>query len=336
LEQPTADGTGIRERRRLVLTGVVQGVGFRPFVARLAAELRLTGHCGNDEVSVFVEAEGSAKALDDLTRRIRAEAPPLSLVMDIATESLDVKGDASFTIVDSRSRPGMRTLVPPDVATCLDCLAEMKDPGDRRYRHPFVTCTNCGPRFTIIEDLPYDRPATTMAAFPMCDQCAAEYADPSDRRYHAQPISCHECGPRLWAEAGELRVAEGDDAFAAVQQALSDGLIVAVKGIGGFHLTCDATNPAAVARLRDRKRRPGKPFALMAPDLAAARNVVVVSDAEGQALSQPARPIVLLRKREGTGVTGSGNPPPWPPSSVMWPSTANAQRGSTSTSRDVR
>jgi hydrogenase maturation protein HypF len=302
--QPTADETGICERRRLVIRGVVQGVGFRPFVARLAAELGLTGQCGNDEVSVFVEAEGFVEALDDLTRRIRAEAPPLSLVTDIAAKTLDVRGDSSFTIIESVSRPGLRTLVPPDVATCVDCLDEMTDPGDRRYRHPFVTCTNCGPRFTIIHDLPYDRRATTMAAFPMCDQCAAEYADPSDRRHHAQPISCHDCGPRVWAEAGGRRVAERDDVFAAVQQALADGRIVAVKGIGGFHLACDATNPVAVARLRDRKRRPGKPFAVMASDLGAARNVVVVSAAAGQALSQPARPIVLLRKRQGAGMTG--------------------------------
>ncbi|CAG7641269.1 carbamoyltransferase HypF [Rhodococcus opacus] len=308
LSQTNADETGIRERRRLVITGVVQGVGFRPFVARLAAELQLAGHCGNDEVGVFVEAEGSTGALDEFTGRLRAEAPPLSLVVDIATETLDVQDDASFTIIDSRSLPGLRTLVPPDVATCVDCLGEMIDPGDRRYRHPFVTCTNCGPRFTIIKDLPYDRPATTMAAFPMCEQCATEYDDPSNRRYHAQPISCHDCGPRVWVEVGERRVAEGNDAFAAAQQALADGRIVAVKGIGGFHLACDATNPAAVARLRKRKRRPGKPFAVMAPDLVAARNLVVVSDVEGNALSQPSRPIVLLRKRQGSGLADSVAP----------------------------
>ena len=305
LSQPTADETGVQERRRLVIKGVVQGVGFRPFVARLAAELRLTGHCGNDEVGVFVEAEGSAQALDDLTSRIRTEAPPLSRVIDIATVTVDVRREASFTIVKSRSLPGVRTLVPPDVATCGDCLAEMVDPADRRYRHPFVTCTNCGPRFTIIQDLPYDRPATTMAGFAMCARCAAEYADPSDRRYHAQPISCHDCGPSVWAEDGERTVTQGDDAFASVQQALSDGAIVAVKGIGGFHLACDATNPMAVARLRDRKRRPGKPFAVMAPDLAAARNLVDLSGVEGRALIQPARPIVLLRKHVSTGAIGS-------------------------------
>jgi hydrogenase maturation protein HypF len=190
--QQSAEGIGSRGRRRLVIRGVVRGVGFRPFVARLAAELRLTGHCGNDEVSVFVEAEGAIDALDDLSRRIRAEAPSLSLVIDITQATMDVQGDASFRIVDSRSVPGARTLIAPDVATCEDCLDEMTDPGDRRYRHPFVTCTNCGPRFTIIQDLPYDRPTTTMAGFPMCDRCAAEYADPSDRRYHAQPISCHD------------------------------------------------------------------------------------------------------------------------------------------------
>jgi hydrogenase maturation protein HypF len=286
------------QRRRIVVRGVVQGVGFRPFVARAAAELRLSGHCGNDALSVFVEAEGTPADLDELVRRLRDEAPPLSVVVDLHSEVLSPRGGSRFEIVPSRRLPGSRTLVPPDVATCADCLREMADREDRRYRHPFITCTNCGPRFTIIQDLPYDRPATTMASFPLCARCEAEYADPANRRYHAQPISCHDCGPRLWVEADGRRLAHGDDStLAHVHRVLADGGIVAVKGIGGFHLACDATNPAVVARLRARKHRPDKPFAVMAPDITQIAGFAEVSAAEQAALSRPARPIVLLRRR---------------------------------------
>ncbi|HET6627162.1 MAG TPA: carbamoyltransferase HypF [Nocardioidaceae bacterium] len=289
------------QRRRIVVRGVVQGVGFRPFVARLAADLRLSGLCGNDAVSVFVEAEGSPDALDELCHRIESEAPPLSLVLDLRSEPLPPRGDSTFEIVPSRTLPGARTLVAPDVATCADCLREMADPGDRRFRHPFITCTSCGPRFTIIEDLPYDRPATTMAAFEMCARCRAEYVDPGDRRHHAQPVSCHDCGPRLWVETAGHSVVDGDDAaLSLVQRTLADGGVVAVKGIGGFHLACDATDPGAVARLRERKHRPGKPFAVMGADVATVTGFARVSPAEQSALTQPARPIVLLRKAAGS------------------------------------
>ncbi|MDQ6686620.1 MAG: carbamoyltransferase HypF, partial [Actinomycetota bacterium] len=291
------------QRRRIVVRGVVQGVGFRPFVARMARDLDLSGHCGNDALSVFVEAEGTGHALDELCRRIEAEAPPLSRVIAVNSESLPPVGDSTFQIVPSRSLPGARTLVAPDVATCQDCLDEMDDPANRRYRHPFITCTNCGPRFTIIQDLPYDRPATTMSVFALCPQCETEYADAHDRRYHAQPISCHECGPHLWVEEGGHQVASADDvALALVQRALLEGRIVAVKGIGGFHLACDATSPAAVARLRARKQRPDKPFAVMSPNVETVSVFADLTQAEAASLTQPARPVVLLRRRPGSFV----------------------------------
>ncbi len=290
------------QRRRIVVRGVVQGVGFRPFVARVAAELGLAGHCGNDAGSVFIEAEGAPGALEGLIRRIRAEAPPLALVNEVCEERLAPQGDTAFRIVPSRAQPGARTLVSPDVGTCAACLAELFDPGNRRFRHPFITCTDCGPRFTIIRDLPYDRPATTMAAFAMCARCREEYDDPADRRHHAQPIACHDCGPRIWLEEDGRRV-DGDDAvLARVQQLLHAGAIVAVKGVGGFHLACDAANPEAVATLRARKHRPGKPLAVMARDLAAVRRIAHLSAAEQAALTQPARPIVLLRTLPSAGL----------------------------------
>ncbi len=290
-------------RRRLVVRGVVQGVGFRPFVARVAAELDLSGTCGNNAVSVFVEAEGPADALDELRRRIEAEAPAMSSIIDIHSQDIDPLGEATFSIVPSRWIPGPRTLVPPDTATCPDCIAEMDDPTDRRFRHPFITCTNCGPRFTIIRDLPYDRPVTTMSVFEPCALCQSEYDDPRDRRFHAQPVSCHCCGPSMWVEGGSRRLAVDDDsALALVHETLLDGGIVAIKGIGGFHLACDATDPVAVARLRERKHRPDKPFAVMVPSTSVARSLVRVSAAEERSLTRPARPIVLLRRVPGSVV----------------------------------
>ncbi len=302
------DATVVR-RRRIVVRGVVQGVGFRPFVARVARELGLSGHCGNDALSVFVEAEGPPLALDELCRRIETEAPPLSVVAAVHSEFLPPVGDSTFRIVASRSVAGARTLVAPDAATCEDCLEEMDDPEDRRYRHPFITCTNCGPRFTIIEDLPYDRPATTMAAFPLCDRCRVEYDDPQDRRYHAQPISCHDCGPHLWVEQGGTPVETSDDAaLVLVQKALRAGRIVAVKGIGGFHLACDAGSPEAVATLRERKRRPAKPFAVMTSSVEAVRELAELSAAEEVSLTRPARPILLLRQTAGLAIAPSVAP----------------------------
>lgn len=300
-----------RVRRAVEVRGVVQGVGFRPFVARLADERGLAGEVGNDEVSVFLEVEGPEQAVADLLRALRDEAPPMAAVVDVTVRDVAPRGESGFRIVSSRHRPGARVLVPPDVAVCDDCLRELNDPADRRYRHPFVTCTNCGPRFSIITDLPYDRPATTMAQFPMCHACESEYDDPRDRRHHAQPISCHDCGPRLWWEdAGEPAgpVLGDDHVLARAQAGLAAGRIVAVKGIGGFHLACDATEQDAVLRLRDRKHRPDKPFAVMARDLDVVRRIAHLSPAAERALRQPARPIVLLPARTGSGVADAVAP----------------------------
>ncbi|MCA1005183.1 carbamoyltransferase HypF [Rhodococcus hoagii] len=306
----TRVGRVAEERHRLTVRGVVQGVGFRPFVARLAGELGLTGHCGNDEVSVFVEVQGRSRVLAEFAERVRRDAPPLAVVLDVIVEQLSgpVDGPPGFRIVPSVHTPGARTLVPPDVGICADCAREMADPADRRYRHPFVNCTNCGPRYTVITDLPYDRPATTMAAFPMCARCAREYEDPADRRFHAQPTCCPDCGPRIFAERSGARIDGDDTVLGLVQQTIADGGIVAVKGIGGFHLVCDATNPDAVQSLRDRKDRPAKPFAVMAADLPTARAVCAIDETEADLLSGPARPIVLLRRQPGNTVAGQVAP----------------------------
>lgn len=295
-------------RRRIDVRGVVQGVGFRPFVARLAGDLGLAGSVGNDATSVFVEVEGHLRAVDEFVRRVVADAPPLARVVAVSAVELSPLGSEGFAIVPSRQSHGDRTLVPPDVATCDECLAELADRDDRRFRHAFITCTNCGPRFTIIEDLPYDRPATTMRDFEMCAACAEEYRDPLDRRHHAQPIGCHDCGPRLWWHA-QTGPAEGTEpALAAAVECLRRGGIIAVKGIGGFHLACDATNQEAVALLRERKRRPAKPFAVMARDLLTAAGVVDLDTAAADLLCQPARPIVLVPRSQQARVAADVAP----------------------------
>ncbi len=281
----------------------MQGVGFRPFAYRLAVELGLTGFAGNDAGGAFVEIEGPEDLLTRFADRLLAEAPPLARIEHVSVRGLPLAGERSFTIVDSVRSPGATTLVPPDTATCPACLAEVADPADRRYRHPFANCTDCGPRFTIIEELPYDRPSTTMAGFPLCDACAAEYSDPGDRRYHAQPISCPECGPQLRFVAGTQATSGTDSAIAAVQGAWAAGGIVAVKGIGGYHLTCDAANEGAVALLRARKGRIDRPFAVMARDLVAAERLVELTPREREALLGPARPIVLARRRDDAPVS---------------------------------
>ncbi len=287
-----------RVRRRIEVRGLVQGVGFRPYVARLAAETGVAGWCRNDATCVVVEAEGPAAAVAAFERRLPREVPPLARVSAVAGNDLAPLGADTFAITPSTAAEGERTLVAPDTAVCADCLAEMADPADRRHRHPFVTCTNCGPRLTITLDLPYDRPVTTMAGFPMCAACAAEYADPADRRYHAQPIACHDCGPRLTAVAPDgATVAQGTEpVLAAAVAALREGRVVAVKGLGGYHLACDAAHPLAVAELRRRKHRPHQPFAVMARDLATAEALVEVGDAAPLLLG-PERPIVLLPAR---------------------------------------
>lgn len=282
------------ERWRIHVRGVVQGVGFRPFVYGLAARHKLTGSVSNQSDGVHIEIEGPLEALESFGRDLRAQAPPLSLIDSVTVDSVAALGDASFVIHESAAQVGPSTPISPDVATCNDCLRELLDPNDRRYRYPFINCTNCGPRYTIIKDIPYDRPFTTMAGFPMCAACSAEYHDPANRRFHAQPLACPECGPHVWAHpGGEIR----EHALQLVRSALRAGKIVAIKGIGGFHLACDATNSSAVGELRRRKNRGDKPFGLMAANLDIVRQSAELSDQEATLLTAKERPIVLLRRK---------------------------------------
>ncbi|MCV7401458.1 carbamoyltransferase HypF [Mycobacterium fragae] len=287
-------------RQRFTVTGVVQGVGFRPFVHRIASELGLAGFVGNDSGAVFIEVQGPLARIDEFARRLRADAPPLARinavdVVDVA--DVDTGTGNGFRIVDSQTAPGATTPIPPDIAVCDECVAELFDPADRRYRHPFITCTNCGPRFTIIRALPYDRPATTMSGFAMCARCAAEYHDPANRRFHAQPIACPDCGPSLWFSSGTERIDGAGAALAATQRALAEGAVVAIKGIGGYHLACRVDDEAAVGVLRTRKARGAKPFAMLVANLDVARRYAYIDDCEAAVLCSPARPIVLLRRR---------------------------------------
>ncbi|MGG2460774.1 carbamoyltransferase HypF [Streptomyces sp. RGM 3693] len=309
--RPAEPSATAAARRRITVRGVVQGVGFRPFVHGLATELGLTGHVSNTGEGVVAEIEGPPGALYRFGARLRAEAPPLAFVEAVDGEDIAVTGGTGFTILASHTRGPARTLVAPDAATCDACLAELTDPADRRYRHPFVTCTHCGPRFTIVRALPYDRAQTTMAGFPMCPRCAAEYADPADRRFHTQPLACHDCGPRLRLLAagpddpgGAPRPVSGDP-VAGARRLLADGAIVAVKGLGGYHLVCDAGNDRAVAELRRRKARGDKPFALMARHLDDVAELVEIGTEERALLTGPVRPIVLLRRRPGGPTPGA-------------------------------
>jgi hydrogenase maturation protein HypF len=313
--------SGSRERRRFDVAGLVQGVGFRPFVYVTASSLALTGSVANTADGVEIEVEGHPSALDAFAEQLRLHAPPLAVLSSVRSRGVPVRGGTGFTIEPSRPAAGevdapstarvVRTFASPDVATCADCLRELADPADRRYRHPFISCTNCGPRFTVMTGLPYDRPATTMAAFGMCTACAREYADPTDRRFHAQPVACHDCGPRLWlAEDGETPSgdASSEEVLALARRLLADGAVLAVKGLGGYHLACDARNEAAVARLRARKRRGDKPFAVMVPDLDAAAALVHLEPAAAAVLTGPRRPIVLAPRRDAGPVAPSVAP----------------------------
>jgi hydrogenase maturation protein HypF len=285
-------------RRRIDVSGIVQGVGFRPYVYRLATGRRLSGTIRNTAAGVTIEIQGPVETVQDFINRLPAEAPPLARITGLAVHEVPCNGDQDFRIVHSREGQEVRTLISPDVAICADCLREMSDPNDRRYRYPFINCTNCGPRFTIIRDIPYDRPSTSMAIFPMCPACLAEYENPLDRRFHAQPNACWECGPRveLWDKSGK-RIECRDPIVEAVS-GLHAGLVVAVKGLGGFHLAVDATNPAAVALLRERKRRVEKPFAIMVPDLSAAGEIGDLDDTARAVLQSMQRPIVLISKKK--------------------------------------
>ncbi|RYU12074.1 carbamoyltransferase HypF [Nocardioides iriomotensis] len=285
-----------RARRRVVVRGVVQGVGFRPFVYALARSLGLSGGVWNTGDGVVAEVEGDPRSVATFVARLAPDAPPLAVVVDVTDTAVPVQGGTTFTIAPSRGGPG-RTFVSPDVSVCDDCLAELRDPADRRYRHPFITCTSCGPRFTVTTGLPYDREHTTMTGFPLCDACAREYGDPADRRFHAQTVCCRECGPRLHLAVPGRPTLVGETALAEARGLLRDGAVVAVKGIGGYHLACDATAPDAVETLRKRKRRGDKPFALMVADAAAADRLVHLDDAERALLTARSRPVVLARRR---------------------------------------
>jgi len=295
--KPKEEAAGVSPSQRLFIkvTGTVQGVGFRPFVYGLASELGLKGFVSNTGDGVAIEVEGARAG--DFPQRLSKEAPPLAAIRDVSVTLLPPHGYSEFSIVESGEATGF-THVSPDVSVCDDCLREMRDPADRRYRYPFINCTNCGPRYTITMKTPYDRPNTTMAPFRMCPDCQREYDDPSNRRFHAQPNACPVCGPRVSMLGNEDL--EGEDAIADIRSRIKEGKVVAIKGLGGFHLVCDAENTEAVRAMRERKRRNRKPFALMAPDLETIRKFCEVSDEEAEALRSQRRPIVLLKKLPGT------------------------------------
>ena len=289
---------------RISIQGIVQGVGFRPFVYNLASRCSLTGWVKNTSSGVVIEVEGSQDALEIFLSNLKNQAPPLAQIDSLSREKISSGKYQDFQIRHSQSVPGGFQPISPDVSICDPCLQELFTPEDRRYRYPFINCTNCGPRFTIIKDIPYDRPETTMADLPMCDPCAGEYQDPLDRRFHAQPVACPECGPQIWLEMktpgtpnGFEHAASRDQAVKQVQSLLAEGKIVAVKGLGGFHLACDAADQAAVERLRSRKFRPHKPLAVMMPDVETVRTYCRLSEAEEKLLSSIQRPILLLEKR---------------------------------------
>ncbi len=291
---------------------MVQGVGFRPFVYRLATEENLAGLIGNDTDGVTIELEGPAEHIQAFLARLIAETPPLARIDSVTTGDLAPKGETGFRIVASEVLGRVSTGIPADAATCADCLRELLDPADRRYRYSFLNCTNCGPRFTITRRIPYDRPQTSMAKFPMCPECQAEYDDPLNRRFHAQPNACWRCGPRLWLESPEGSPIESIDPAAETIERLLRGEIMAIKGIGGFHLSVDATSEDAVTRLRQRKHRYGKPLAIMLRDLGEARALCELAAEEEAQLQKPAHPIVLARARSHNGIAPAVAPGiPW-------------------------
>jgi hydrogenase maturation protein HypF len=296
-----------RIRTAVRVEGIVQGVGFRPFVYGLATRLGLGGLVGNDVDGVFAEVEGSPAAVERFLASLAADAPPLARIDRITTTAMAPDGTAAFSIAPSQPGPQRRTLVSADTATCADCLAELADPDDRRHGYAFINCTNCGPRFTIVRDVPYDRPLTTMAGFAMCEVCAAEYHDPSDRRFHAQPVCCPACGPRLALTDAAGKPLPGEP-LAAAAGLLREGQVLAVKGLGGYHLAVDASSEPAAAALRARKHREDKPFAVMVAGVTAARRLCDVDDAAAAVLASSRRPVVLLARRPSPGVAASVAP----------------------------
>ena len=301
---------------RVHITGIVQGVGFRPFVYNLATRLNLKGWVNNTSAGVDIHIEGDDADMNSFIEKLSSEKPPLAVMDEISVREVPLENFKTFDIQHSTPIEGAFQPISPDVAICDDCLRELFDPSDRRYRYPFINCTNCGPRFTIIKDIPYDRPKTTMAGFALCPDCEREYTDPTNRRFHAQPVACSVCGPYIWLEPGAPRsddfghpsttkvvtTWEGDDAIRETRELLSKGKIVAIKGLGGFHLACDATNASSVIELRNRKLRVDKPFALMMPDLETIEQHCYVSEAERELLLSTARPIALLKRKPESNI----------------------------------
>ena len=282
---------------QIQITGIVQGVGFRPFVYNLAESLGLKGWVKNTSAGVVIEIEGEPKLINSFLVSLQNDNPVMARIDMLKTQPKPLEGFTSFQIIASETITAAFQPISPDISTCPDCLKELFDPKDRRYRYPFINCTNCGPRFTIIEDIPYDRPNTTMAAFPMCPDCEAEYRDPRNRRFHAQPVACAKCGPRVWLESSKIQINHDVDPILETQRLLSKGSIIAIKGLGGFHLACDAANPNAIETLRTRKLRVDKPFALMMPDLATITKFCFVNETEAKLLTSPQCPIVILKRR---------------------------------------
>jgi hydrogenase maturation protein HypF len=301
-DEATGGGVFVMERRAIAVHGIVQGVGFRPFVYGLAFRLQLRGFVRNQTGGVWIEVEGDPPSLDHFLAELAGSPPPLARIDHVSWEPQTPRGEASFRIESSDGSTTGPVFISPDVAVCADCLAELFDPADRRYRYPFLNCTNCGPRLTIIQGAPYDRERTTMAAFAMCPACRAEYDDPTDRRFHAQPTACAVCGPWLQLLDANGWPRSAGDPLTEFATALRAGRIGALKGLGGYHLACDARSETAVGELRRRKHRDEKPFALMVPDVAAAQALCEINVAERALLGSPRCPIVLLRKRPSSGV----------------------------------
>ncbi len=286
-----------KARIRIEVKGVVQGVGFRPFIYRLAHKYKLTGWVQNTSGNVAIEVQGQQANLDGFISSLKNEAPPVSRIQGISVSTIPLIDESGFIILESHAKEGEYQPLSADIATCNQCLGEIFDPADRRYLYPFTNCTNCGPRFTIIKDIPYDRPLTTMQPFRMCDKCQAEYDEPLNRRFHAQPNACPVCGPKLRITDNNGIQIDCEDVLKKAAELIMDGNTVAVKGLGGFQLACDATNDYVVMLLRQRKKRPGKPFALMMASLEDIREHCIVSDKEAELLSSAQAPIVLLKRR---------------------------------------
>ncbi|MEJ2041357.1 MAG: Sua5/YciO/YrdC/YwlC family protein, partial [Desulfosarcinaceae bacterium] len=283
--------------RRIEINGIVQGVGFRPFVFQLAARHALLGQVANTAEGVSLELEGPSRSIDAFIEDLTRKKPPLAHIVEVHQHDIPLAGYTDFRITPSRAAALRATLISPDVTVCEDCRRELFDPKDRRFGYPFINCTNCGPRYTIIDDIPYDRPKTSMRHFKMCALCQAEYDDPMDRRFHAQPNACPDCGPRVALHDHLRRTVPADDPIARTAELLGSGAIVAIKGLGGFHLAVDAFNDKAVARLRRRKVREEKPLAVMSPDLDTIAGFAVFGAGEAEVLTSLQRPIVLLPKR---------------------------------------